>query len=226
MFGIKILVKGDYACFTRPEMKVERVSYDVPTPSAMRGLIESIYWKPGIQWIIDKIHVINPINFINIRRNEVKSKLSYRDVKRQMEDDTVDISIYRGGDNINQRASLILKDVVYGLEAHFEMTGAEGSDADKHYAIATRRIKNGQYVKVPVLGCREFPASVEWVEGFPESRIKGRIDLGYMLYDMKFNESNNVKQYSDCATPIWYRPIMEDGIIDVKKYFEETGVNK
>ena len=224
MYGIKLLVRGEYACFTRPEMKVERVSYDVPTPSAMRGVIESIYWKPQIKWIIDKIHVLNPIKYANIRRNEMKEKLSLAKINRQMSDPNEDISIYRGGENINQRGALLLSGVAYGIEAHFELT--EGSDADKHYAIAVRRMKNGQFVKVPVLGCREFPARFEYVEEIPKSLLKGEADLGFMLYDLKFAEKINDADYSNSAEPIWYRPKMTDGVIDVAKWFEQTGVNK
>lgn len=225
MFGIKILIKGDYACFTRPEMKVERVSYDVPTPSALRGLIESIYWKPGIKWIVDKIVVLKPINFINIRRNEVKFKISQLSVQKQIKNPEEDISIYTK-DEINQRASLLLRDVEYYVEAHFEMTGLEGENTNKHYAIATRRIKNGQFVKKPVLGCREFPAEVEWADEELQSPLIGDLDLGYMLYDMKFVEGLKSGDYSNSATPIWYRPKMINGVIDVAKYYEETGVNK
>ena len=226
MYGIKLLIKGDYACFTRPEMKVERVSYDVPTPSAMRGILESIYWKPAIKWVVDRIYVFNPVQFMNIRRNEMKSKMPLTAVKKQMTDENVDISIYSCIENINQRASLVLRDVLYGVEAHFEMTELEGNDMNKHYAIITRRMKKGQFAKVPVLGCREFPASFEWVDNFPVSQLRGEVDMGYMLYDIKFKAPDKSGNYSECASPIWYRPIMIDGMIDVAKYYEMTGVNK
>ncbi|MDD4832167.1 MAG: type I-C CRISPR-associated protein Cas5c [Clostridia bacterium] len=224
MYGIKLLIKGDYACFTRPEMKVERVSYDVPTPSAMRGVIESIYWKPQIKWSIDKIHVLNPIKYSNIRRNEMKEKLLLGKVKQQMTNPDIDISLYRGGDNINQRGALILVDVAYGVEAHFDVI--DGEDAEKHYAIATRRMKNGQYVKVPVLGCREFSAQFEYVEEIPKSPLIGEVDLGFMLYDLKFSPADKEGNWSNKGEPIWYRPKMVNGIIDVAEYFEKTGVNK
>lgn len=224
MFGIKLVVWGEYACFTRPEMKVERVSYDVPTPSAMRGLVESIYWKPQIRWRIDKIHILNPIKYTNIRRNEVKEKASLANIKKQMKDADTDVSIYRGGENINQRGALILQNVRYGIEAHFEVE--EGQDADKHFAIATRRMKKGQYAKAPVLGCREFPAHFELVEEIPKSLLNGEVDLGYMLYDLKFEGGGKLDYASNAAMPIWFKPKMVDGVIDVVKYFEETGVNK
>jgi CRISPR-associated protein Cas5d len=119
--GIKIIIEGDYAMFSRPEMKVERVSYDVPTPSALVGLISGIYWHPGVKYIIDRIHVLKPIQFVNIRRNEVSEKLLPSAVKKQMDGLKDDISIYTK-DCISQRASLLLKDVQYGVEAHFELT--------------------------------------------------------------------------------------------------------
>ncbi|MEG2541217.1 MAG: type I-C CRISPR-associated protein Cas5c [Clostridia bacterium] len=217
MYGIKLLIEGDYACFTRPEMKVERVSYDVPTPSAIRGIIESIYWKPAIKYVIDKIYVLKPIKFMNIRRNEVKEVASSRKMQSLMNGKDVDASIYRGGDNINQRASMILKDVSYAVEAHFELTGKEGDDADKHYSILTRRLQNGQFFKAPSLGCAEFPAAVTMIDEIPKSELLGEIDLGFMLYDLKFDEGKKAGDYSNCADPIFYRPKMINGEIDVEK---------
>lgn len=126
-YGIKIIVEGDYALFSRPEMKVERVSYDVPTPSALVGLISSIYWHPGVRYMIDRIHVLKPIRFVNIRRNEVSEKLSPSAVKKQMDGVKKDISIYTK-ECISQRASLLLKDVRYGVEAHFELTDEKDKD--------------------------------------------------------------------------------------------------
>ncbi|MEG2116857.1 MAG: type I-C CRISPR-associated protein Cas5c [Clostridia bacterium] len=220
MYGIKLLIEGDYACFTRPEMKVERVSYDVPTPSAIRGIIESIYWKPAIKYVVDKIYVLKPIKFMNIRRNEVKEVASSRKMLSLMNGKDVDASIARGGDNINQRASMILKDVSYAVEAHFELTGKEGNDADKHYSILTRRLKNGQFFKAPSLGCAEFSATVTLIDKIPKSALVGEIDLGFMLYDLKFDEGKKAGEYSNCAEPIFYRPKMINGEIDVDKYFK------
>ncbi len=119
--SVKVEVWGDYACFTRPEMKVERVSYDVMTPSAARGLLEAIYWHPGMTWVIDKMYVLNPIEFTNIRRNEVKSKISARNVSSVMKGKTEPLFISTS-DDIQQRAALVLKNVRYVIEAHFEMT--------------------------------------------------------------------------------------------------------
>ena len=119
--SIKLEVWGDYACFTRPEMKVERVSYDVMTPSAARGLIEAIYWHPGLRWVVERIHVCVPIRFTNLRRNEVKSTISARTARTVMEQGKGELYLYTGED-IQQRAALLLRDVRYVIEARFEIT--------------------------------------------------------------------------------------------------------
>ncbi|MBU0501952.1 MAG: type I-C CRISPR-associated protein Cas5c, partial [Candidatus Margulisbacteria bacterium] len=141
-YGIKLKVWGGYACFTRPEMKAERVSYDVMTPSAARGILEAIYWKPAIKWVIDKIHVLNKIGFDNIRRNEVSGKISQSNVKKAMEGKGVDL--YQSiTDERQQRASMVLKNVAYIIEAHFEMTAKAGEtdNPEKHYNIFLRRAR-------------------------------------------------------------------------------------
>lgn len=236
-YGFKILVSGDYACFTRPELKVERVSYDVPTPSALCGMLKSIYWKPAIRYVIDKILVFNPIDFINIRKNEVNSKISYDKVKKQMKDGKTDICIYSSEER-SQRASMVLKNVKYGIEFHFELTGLrdenEIDSENKHYNIIKRRLEKGQFYKAPCLGLREFAINeLEVVNEFDLSNINGDVlklgdvDLGYMLYEMKFkdkgkplnNDWNNPK-FSDSADAVYYRPHMINGIIDVSKYRE------
>ena len=118
---IQVEVWGDYACFTRPEMKTERVSYDVMTPSAARGLLESIYWHPGLRWVIDRIHVCSPIRFTNIRRNEVKDVISANKVKAVMNGGTGELYL-AASESIQQRAAMVLRDVHYVIDAHFEMT--------------------------------------------------------------------------------------------------------
>jgi CRISPR-associated protein Cas5d len=232
-YGFKIVVEGDYALFTRTEMKVERVSYDVPTVSAMEGLIKCIYWKPAIRIVIDKIVVFNPIKFINVRRNEVKSKISVPS-KQQMESGK-SVEIYTA-DERSQRAGMILKDVKYGIQFHIELTGLRSEHEDeceeKHYNIMLRRLKNGQCFRQPCLGCREFSVSrITLVDDFDFNEIspelKGDIDLGFMLYGMKFEDGGKPKdddwenpKFSDKADAVYYRPHMIDGIIDVGKYRE------
>jgi len=236
-YGFKIIAEGDFACFTRPEMKVERVSYDVPTPSAIEGLIKCIYWKPAIRFVVDKIVVFNPIEFINVRRNEVKEKIVLSNVKRQMLNENVSPQIY-ASEVRTQRASMLLKNVKYGIEFHFELTGLKSENDDdnkeKHYNILLRRLKNGQFFRQPCFGCREFSSKkIELVDEFDYSLISkelnGDIDLGYMLYGMQFedggkpmnNDWDNPK-FSDKADAVYYRPHMINGIIDVERYREET----
>lgn len=239
-YGFKIIVDGDYACFTRPEMKVERVSYDVPTPSALEGLLKCVYWKPAIRYVIDRIVVFNPIRFVNIRRNETKNKVSLGEVKKAMngKGGSPEIFISAANDTISQRAGMLLRDVRYGIEFHFEMTGVQSDHEDesekKHYNIILRRLRNGQCFRQSVLGCREFSAkSLRLVEEFPLSEISeelaGDIDLGFMLYGLKFEDGGvplngdwDAPVFSDRAEPVFYRPHMIDGVIDVQKYRRET----
>lgn len=233
-YGFKIMVEGDYALFTRPELKVERVSYDVPTVSAIEGLIKCVYWKPSLKIVVDKIIVFNPIRFINIRRNEVKSKVVYSAVRSQMKGNGSP-EIFAGEDR-SQRASMLLRDVKYGIEFHFELTGNKSDHEDeseeKHYNIMLRRLKKGQHFRQPCLGCREFPVKrIELVEDFDmtqvDNSLKGDIDLGYMLYGLKFadngkplNDDWDNPVFSDKADPMYYRPHIIDGVIDVNKYKE------
>jgi len=146
-FGVKLHVWGDHACFTRPEMKVERVSYDVMTPSAARGVLEAIHWKPAILWVVDAIQVLNPIRFTSIRRNEVGSKIPAGLVKSAMKrGDTNGLGLVVDEDR-QQRAATILVNPAYVIEAHFEMTekaGAEDSAA-KHLSMFNRRAANPSY---------------------------------------------------------------------------------
>ncbi|KQC13183.1 MAG: type I-C CRISPR-associated protein Cas5 [Desulfuromonas sp. SDB] len=213
-FGFRLKVWGDYACFTRPEMKVERVSYDVITPSAARGILEAIYWKPAISWKIDKIHILNQIKFDNIRRNEVLGTIPVSKIQKAMNGEEVELCQDANQDRA-QRASLLLRDVCYCIEAHFEMTKKAGSDdtPEKHYNVALRRMRKGQCYHYPYLGCREFPAHFEYIEGdIPCSYYSGERDLGFMLWDLEFSEDPKVE-----AKPVFYRACMSDGIIDVEK---------
>lgn len=220
--GFRITVQGDFALFTRPEMKVERVSYDVPTPSAMVGLISSIYWHPGVKYIIDKIYVYNPIETMNVRRNEISAKLSPSKVAQQMRETAADISIY-AKDNISQRGSLILKNVSYGISFHFELTKEKDDDMteEKCYNILLRRLRKGQCFSQPCLGCREFAAKVALVETLPPSELTGDVDLGYMLYDLVYKKGKNGNPLND-ADPRFYRPRMKNGVIDVAEYAKEV----
>lgn len=235
--SFKIVVEGDYACFTRPEFKVERVSYDVPTPGALEGMLKSIYWKPAIRYVIDKIVVFNPIESVNIRRNEVKDKVSFQNMKNKMNGGDSNPEIITS-ESRSQRNALVLKNVKYGISFHFELTNIQnerskqiGNERAKHYSIIKRRIENGQFFRVPCLGCSEFSVRrIELVDAFDHSKIdrsiRGDVDLGFMLYkviftDDKIRENWSKSDFSDNAMSIYYHPHMINGIIDVKKYREE-----
>lgn len=213
-FGIKIEVAGPAACFTRPELKAERVSYNVITPSAARGILEAVYWKPAIRWEIDRIRVLNPVNFDTFRRNEIKSKASYSNAKRAYKGSDIALGIDSSDiENRTQRATVLLRDVRYVIEAHFEMTGKAGEDdtVEKHYNIALRRLRKGQCFNQPYLGCREFAvASIRLIEEGEEEPIScyagTTTDLGWMLYDINFD---------DAMKPMFFHAVIENGDIDV-----------
>lgn len=209
--AIRVEVWGDYALFSRPEMKVERVSYDVITPSAARGLLESIYWHPGLSWKIDRIYVCNPIRFTNIRRNEVKDIVSGSSVKSVMKSGKGEIYIATS-ESIQQRAAMVLKDVRYVIEAHFDMTdnAAASDNPGKFQDIMKRRLERGQFYSMPYMGTREFPAHFKPCGAIPEcpDELKGTRDLGWMLLDMDYTDRSDIQ-------PRFFRATMTDGAIDV-----------
>jgi len=213
-YGIKLRVWGDYACFTRPEMKVERVSYDVMTPSAARGILEAIYWKPTIRWEIDLIHVLKSIRFENVRRNELGSKISAGTVKTAMRDGTTPLSVFIEEDR-QQRAALVLREVDYIIEAHFTFTSEEDNNPGKHLDIFNRRAEKGQCFHRPYLGCREFAAHFQLLNGdVPVSELADdpERDLGWMLHDIDFDIVRE---------PRFFRAKMKNGIISVPPFHSE-----
>lgn len=209
--SISLEVWGDYACFSRPEMKVERVSYDVITPSAARGLIEAIFWHPGLRWVIDRIQVCAPIRFTNIRRNEVKDVILCSKVKTAMEQGKGELYLATP-DSIQQRAAMVLKDVRYVIDAHFELTdkAAPGDNAGKFQEMTRRRIEKGQFYHQPCFGVREFPAHFQICEERPPcpDELRGERDLGWMLLDMDYSDPADIR-------PKFFHAVMRDGIIDV-----------
>ena len=208
---IRLEVWEDYALFTRPEMKVERVSYDVMTPSAARGLMEAVYWHPGMRWSVDRIHVCSPIRFTNLRRNEVKATVSARSARTVMERGTGDLYLCTP-ENIQQRASMLLRDVHYVIEAHFDMTdrAAPGDNPGKFQDIIKRRVRKGQFYHQPYFGCREFPVNFKLCEQIPDcpESLKGERDLGWMLWDMDYTDPENIQ-------PMFFRAVLRDGVLDV-----------
>ncbi|WP_237155130.1 type I-C CRISPR-associated protein Cas5c [Oryzibacter oryziterrae] len=220
-YGIRLQVSGARACFTRPEMKVERVSYDVMTPSAARGILEAIHWKPAIRWIVDEIHVLKPIRFQSIRRNEVGHKAPAGKIKQAMNrGDLGDLQILVDEDR-QQRAATVLVDVAYVIVAHFEMTAKAGPEDNegKHLDTFNRRAERGQCFHQPCLGTREFDARFELLApeaplpmATPSDRTPGLgfgqpRDLGFMLFDI------------DHAAPgrpsLFFRAALKDGVMTV-----------
>jgi CRISPR-associated protein Cas5d len=219
--GFSVEITGEYACFSRPELKVERVSYEIITPSAARGILEAVFWKPAIRYVIDEIRVCEPIRFENIRRNEVNSKAS------KGKD-----HIYTSDDR-TQRAATVLKNVRYVVTAHFEAVAAKlnlpnkpsGETGDtnpdgsfnhgKFAEMITRRIKKGQCFHQPYLGTREFPATLRLIEDgdFPASLEEDR-NLGIMLYDIDYQKDpdDNVIAF----VPTYFRAEMKQGVVDLR----------
>ena len=207
--SVKVEVWGDYACFSRPELKTERMSYDVMTPSAARGLLEAIYWHPGLRWVIDRIYVMQPIRFTGIRRNEVKSKISADNVRSAMSGGKQEVYLCTSED-IQQRAATVLQDVRYVIEAHFVMTdqAAPSDNVGKFCDIMRRRLEKGQCYHQPCFGVREFPAQFRlWPGGEIPTTGETR-DMGLMLYDMDYSDLRNI-------TPMFFRAALENGVLNV-----------
>lgn len=214
--SISIEIWGDYACFSRPELKTERVSYDVMTPSAARGLLDAVYWHPGMRWVVDRIHVCAPIRFTNIRRNEVKDIISARNAKAAMESGE---EIYLAtSESIQQRAAMVLRDVRYVIDAHFEMT-ARATPTDnpgKFQDIMRRRVEKGQFYHQPCFGVREFPAQFKPCEELPPcpEELAGEKDLGWMLLDLDYSDRENI-------TPRFFRAVLRDGVLEVPPMYSQ-----
>ena len=211
--GVKVKVWGNFALFSRPELKVERCSYDVMTPSAARGILDAIYWHPGLKWVVDKVYVRKPIQFTSVRRNEVKSKVLASSV----------LQAYNGGEKplyisskeeIVQRASMLLCDVEYVIDAHFEMTErANATDnPGKFKDIIMRRLRRGECFHMPYFGCREFPAHFcLWEEekiptAYEDVEEK---DLGLMLYDLDYRNPEDIQ-------PMFFRAVLKRGVLDLR----------
>ena len=209
-YGIRLKVSGQYACFTRPEMKVERVSYDVMTPSAARGILEAIHWKPAIRWVIDEIHVLKPIRFQSIRRNEVGHKAPAGKLKSAMKAGNLDGVQLLADEDRQQRAATVLVDVAYIIAAHFELTPRVGPDDNegKHLDTFNRRAARGQCFHQPCLGTREFAADFALLpqdEPSPPAIAVTR-DLGFMLWDIDHTRDR---------ASLFFRAELEGGVMKV-----------
>lgn len=206
-------IRGDFACFTRPEMKVERVSYDVITPSAARAIFESVLWKPAVRWRVTRIEVLAPVRWINLRRNEIKSKVSAANVLSVMNGGTAAIAVYADDESERvQRAGLFLRDVAWRVHANLEVRADRGDPEPpaKYFAQFERRARAGQWVNQPYLGCREFAARIRLVTDVAVERspIDETRDLGWMLHDLDFSNANDPR-------PTFFRAVMTRGVIDV-----------
>lgn len=208
MFRLEVF--GDHACFSRPELKTERVTYDVITPSAARGIIESVFWHPGLMYHIDRVYVLNLIRTTSIKRNEIKSKILASNVRKTMIDGKGDLYL-NTLDERNQRSSLILQDVHYVIEGHFDMTAkaASSDNPGKFQDILKRRIRRGQCYHQPYFGCREFPAYFREWDGGEIRPIPIDKDLGYMLYDMNYADPENIQ-------PMFFHAQLNQGIMEVE----------
>jgi CRISPR-associated protein Cas5d len=213
-------VSGDFACFTRPEMKVERVSYDVITPSAARAIFESILWKPAVRWEIEQIEVLHTIRWINLRRNEVGKKIPMGTVKSAMKQGRGKIGI-NIEDERQQRAGLFLRDVHYRLHATLVFLSEHdpGAEPGKYYAIFERRASKGQCFNQPYLGCREFAAHFTLVDAGAASTqqtqpIEEDRDLGWMLYDLDYQDANDPQ-------PRFFHAKMQQGVVQVPAWDSE-----
>lgn len=233
---IAIRIRGEYACFTRPETKVERHSYDMITPSAARGVLEAIYWKPAVRWVVERIHVYNEPRFTNLRRNEVASKASAANAKKAMNGTAKGALALYADEDRQQRAATILRDVDYVIEARFELID-DSEPVAKHYNMFKRRAEKGQCFHRPYLGNREFPCDFEWVEGeVPKSELGFR-DFGMMLHDIDFapivKEKGKKAPKPDTlcghtgaalsCTPRFFHAEMHDGVITVPPLVSPVG---
>lgn len=214
-------VSGPFACFTRPEMKVERVSYDVMTPSAARAVFESILWKPEIRWRVQRIEVLKPLRWVNLRRNEVSAVVSSRNVQQAMQTGSGTLALYIE-DERQQRAGYFLRDVAYRLHADLSLVpGKANAPLIKYTEMFARRASKGQCVNQPYLGCREFSADFKLVpaDAPPESLaapIPDTRELGWMLHDMDYTHAADPQ-------PRFFRAHMTAGVMDVPPFEEAIG---
>jgi CRISPR-associated protein Cas5d len=207
-------IRGPFACFTRPEMKVERVSYDVITPSAARAVFEAIFWKPAVRWQVRRIEVLAPLRWTNLRRNEVASVLSTRNVQQAMEQGEGDLALYADEDR-QQRAALLLRDVAYRVHADLcvQPDRHDPEPPAKFFEMFARRARKGQCVNQPYLGCREFAARWRLVEALaPEPPpIDETRDLGWMLHDLDYTDPANPQ-------PRFFRAQLNGGVVEVPNF--------
>ncbi len=208
---VSVKVAGEFACFTRPEAKVERASYPLPTPSAARNILDAICWRPEMRWVVTSIKLLKPVKYGSVRRNEVQSKVAPGSVKQWMKDPSQFRPLVAGagmGTDATPRNTLLLRDVAYVIEAYALVFDTSGDNTPQKYAaMLTRRVEKGQCYQRPSLGCREFAASFEPVTG-NEVAEPVTEDLGRMLYDIVFRPDGN--------RPIFFSARLENGTMDTR----------
>lgn len=210
-------VSGQFACFTRPEMKVERVSYDVITPSSARSIFESVLWKPAIRWQVHRIEVLKPIRWINLRRNEVSAVVSTRNVQQAMALGSGTLGMYIEEER-QQRAGYFLRDVAYRIHADLSLAPHSGEPLVKYTEMFTRRANKGQCVNQPYLGCREFAADFKLIANdAPPAVTNGENrELGWMLHDLDFTNPSD-------PLPRFFNAKLINGVVQVPPFEEARG---
>ena len=215
MASIKVDIWGDFALFTRPEMKVERVSYNMITPSAARNILDAIMWHPGMKWVIRSIQICNPVRFISVRRNEITEIGSAKNIKESLHGKRSMSSLYISRKEVRtQRSSRLLRDVRYIIEADIELTNEahEDDSLGKFYGMAARRIEKGQCFRNPYLGCKEFGCHFQpYDESEPIEcpvELEGFVDMGYVLFDMDCSDAKNIH-------PLFFHAVLKDGKLRV-----------
>lgn len=209
---VQIKVWGDYACFTRPEMKVERVSYEVMTPSAARGILEAIFWKPAFQWEIQTIQVLRPIRFFSLVRNEVKSRAAFSTIQRWPEQN----GAYFADEDRAQRHTLTLRDVAYVISADVHLRPGITENPAKYLDQFRRRVHHGQCHTMPYFGCREFTAFFAAVDG-KETPIPVNADLGRILFDLVYHADQSGR-----GTPQFFPARLENGVMAIPSHLYEA----
>ena len=208
---IQVKVSGDFACWTRPENKVERVSYECMTPSAARNILDAICWRPEMRWVVTSIGILKPVVFQALRRNEVQNKVSPDEVKRWMQDPKTfrPMVAGAGSEEVTQRNTLALRDVAYVIEAYPHVyTPTAENHATKYVAMFNRRVEKGQCFHRPSLGCREFAAEFEPVTENDGPLESLDLDLGLMLYDIIFRPDGN--------RAVFFRANVRGGVLDTR----------
>jgi CRISPR-associated protein Cas5d len=209
--NFRIRIRGPLACFTRPEFSTERLSYEVITPSAARGVLEAVLWKPAILWRIHAVHLLNEIKWTEFRRNEVNKRVSTSDAASAANGRT-ELRDYFADEDRAQRNTVALKDVDYVVDASIAMTERAGAEDNllKFQAIFERRLRGGQHVYQPYLGCREFPAYVEAVDAIPATIDETR-ELGWMLHDLDYGADRR---------PRFFQARLDKGVMQVPTWDE------